>query len=208
MLLNALVPIFDILYAFVPKWFMQRYDQGWESDETQRLYKTKKTQIYQYLDLYTGPDYIVHYKFSGILNVTYVTMLYGLGLPMLFPIAFLSYFIFWATERYQIAYTYQLPPAMDDKMTVNAMKLLSYTPIMFLLNGYWMLSNMQMFDSKVSRIDQVNDRMQSGHTMDSINALSHATPMLFIAIPLLVIILLRTQIYTYLEKWGFTISQN
>ena len=52
------------------------------------------------MDLYTGPDYIVHYKYSGILNVTYVTMLYGLGLPMLFPIAFLSYFIFWATERY------------------------------------------------------------------------------------------------------------
>ena len=30
---------------------------------------------------------------------------------------------------------------MDDKMTVNAMRLLSYTPIMFLFNGYWMLSN-------------------------------------------------------------------
>lgn len=56
-----------------------------------------------------------------MLNITYVTMMYGLGLPMLFPIAFLSYFVLWATERYQLAYTYQLPPAMDDKMTVNAM---------------------------------------------------------------------------------------
>ena len=160
------------------------------------------------MDLYSGPDFIIHFKYSAILNVTYVTMLYGLGMPILFPIAAVSYFIYYCCERYGLAYIYEMPPAMDDMMTKNALNLLSYSPLLLLLNGYWMLSNMQMFDSKVSRIDQVNDRMQSGHTMDSINALSHATPMLFIAIPLLVIILLRTQIYTYLEKWGFTISQN
>lgn len=111
---------------------------------------TKTTQIYQYMDLYTNPDYIIHYKYSGLLNVIYVTMLYGLGLPMLFPIAFLSFFIFWATEKWQLAYHYQLPPAMDDKMTVNAMTLLSYTPIMFLFNGFWMLSNRQMFNNEVN----------------------------------------------------------
>ena len=93
------------------------------------------------MELYTGPNHIVHYRFSGILNVAYVTMLYGVGLPMLFPIAFLSFFVIYSVERYQIAYTYQLPPAMDDKMTQNALKLLSYTPIIFLINGYWMLSN-------------------------------------------------------------------
>ena len=70
------------------------------------MYNTKCTQIYQYLDLYTGPNYIVHYKYSGVLNIIYVTMMYGLGLPALFPIAFISFFIFWATERYQLAYTY------------------------------------------------------------------------------------------------------
>ena len=83
----------------------------------------------------------MHYKFSNILNITFVTMLYGLGLPILFPIALVSYIIFWMTERYQVAYFYQLPPAMDDNMTKNAMRLLSWTPPLFLLNSYWMLSN-------------------------------------------------------------------
>ena len=41
-----------------------------------------------------------------LLNITYVTMMYGLGLPILFPIAAFSYFVFWVTERYQMAYTY------------------------------------------------------------------------------------------------------
>jgi hypothetical protein len=39
---------------------------------------------------------------------------------------------------------------MDDRMTVNAMTLLSYTPILFLFNGYWMLSNRQMFMNEVN----------------------------------------------------------
>lgn len=65
-----------------------------------RLYKTKCSQIYQYMDLYSGPDYIIHFKYSTLLNFTFVTMMYGLGLPILFPIAALAYFIFWATERY------------------------------------------------------------------------------------------------------------
>ena len=52
------------------------------------------------MDLYAGPDYIIHFKYSGILNVTYVTMFYGMGMPLLFPIAVLSYFIFWLVERY------------------------------------------------------------------------------------------------------------
>ena len=93
------------------------------------------------MDLYSGPDFIIHFKYSAILNVTYVTMFYGPGLPILFPIAALSYFILYSAERYGLAYTYQMPPTMDDMMTKNALNLLSYSPLFFLLNGYWMFSN-------------------------------------------------------------------
>jgi hypothetical protein len=150
MLLNAFMPPIYEFQAIAMVWLFQRLDQGWEKDKQKRIYSTKCTQIYQYLDLYTGPDYIIHYKYSTILNIIYVTMLYGLGLPILFPIAIISFFIFWATERYQVAYTYQLPPAMDDKLTTNAMTLLSYTPIIFLLNGFWMIGNRQMFENVVN----------------------------------------------------------
>ncbi len=105
------------------------------------MYSTKTTQIYQYLDLYSGPEFIIHFKYSTILNVTYVTMFYGAGVPILFPIAALTYLVLWATERWGLAYTYEMPPAMDDRLTKNAITLLSFSPLLFLLNGYWMLSN-------------------------------------------------------------------
>lgn len=108
MLFNAWMPPIYEGIAVGMAWFARSKDQGWRCcrPKNERVYHTKTTQIYQYLDLYTGPDHIVHYKFSQVLTISYITMLYGLGLPMLFPIGFLSLFIYWATERYQIAYTY------------------------------------------------------------------------------------------------------
>ena len=83
----------------------------------------------------------MHFKFSNILNVTYVTMVYGLGLPLLFPIALLSYFVFWAVERYMLAYVYRKPPNMDEAMIKNGMKMLRFIPFMFLFTSYWMVGN-------------------------------------------------------------------
>ena len=143
------------------------------------------------MDLYSGPEFIIHYKYSGILNVTYVTMFYGPGLPILFPIAVISYIIIYCIERYGLAYTYQMPPAMNDMLTKNALNLLSYSPILFLLNGYWMFSNLQIFDGVVNSIDISSDKMQTSHTLASVRVLGQTTPMLLIAIALLVIAILR-----------------
>lgn len=168
MIINAFLPIFIEPGTIFLQWLEQRFDQSWEQDEHQRLYKTKKTQIYQYMDLYSGPDFIIHFRYAAVLNVTYVTMLYGPGLPILFPIAALSYFIYYSVERYGLAYTYEMPPAMDDMMTRNALNLLAYSPLLLLLNGYWMFSNRQIFDGVVNSIDRQNERMQTSHTFEVI----------------------------------------
>lgn len=210
MLLNAFMPPIYEGITNATAWLFQTMDNGWRccKKREERVYMTKTTQIYQYLDLYTGPDYIVHYKYSGVLNVIYVTMLYGLGLPALFPIAFLSFFIFWATERYQLAYTYQLPPAMDDRMTVNAMNLLAYTPIMFLMNGYWMLSNRQMFENTINSLTYSTGQMSSAHGWSTLGNMDQASPMLLIVIAFVAITVLRVFFADYVAKWGFSISNN
>jgi len=77
-------------------------------------------------------------------------MMYGVGLPILFPIAALSYFIFYVVERYQVAYTYKMPPMLDDSLTLNAISWLRLAPILFLINGLWMIGNKQIFESEVN----------------------------------------------------------
>ena len=128
-------------------------------------------------------------------NITYITMLYGVGLPILFPIAILSFIILYCVERYQVAKIYKMPPAMDAMLTKNALRRLSFSPLLLLINGYWMLSNLQIFGNTVNRIDKQGDRMATGHNLDSATYLDQATPLLLAGVPLLGIIVLQRFFY-------------
>jgi len=54
---------------------------------------------------------------------------------------------------------------MDDTMTKNALRLLKLAPIFMLLNGYWMVSNQQIFNNSWNYIEQDSEPMPSGHVL-------------------------------------------
>lgn len=62
-----------------------------------------------------------------------------------------------------VAYCMKIPPALDDKLTLNAFKMLKYAPLFFIANGFWMLSNKQIFDNIWNYIATSNDTMLSNH---------------------------------------------
>ena len=55
--------------------------------------------IIDYVDLYSGPEYVIHYKYSFILNVVFMTFMFGAGLPILFPLAVCSLVVLYIMER-------------------------------------------------------------------------------------------------------------
>ena len=62
-----------------------------------------------YIEIYSGPVYDIHYKYSSILNIIFITFLYGPGIPILFPIALLSLAVIYVKERLCLAYSYREP---------------------------------------------------------------------------------------------------
>lgn len=58
-------------------------------------------------------------------------------MPLLFPIAAFTLFNCWVVERIMVAYFMKVPPALDDKLTNNALNILKYAPLFLLANGYW-----------------------------------------------------------------------
>lgn len=64
---------------------------------------------------------MIHFKYSAILNVVFVTFMYGLAMPLLFPIAFLFFLIFYIVDRLLITYYYKKPPQYDDKLNKAAL---------------------------------------------------------------------------------------
>ena len=102
MLINAFFPYIEFCIAYSKFWVFRRMDRSWGSD----TYKTKKTSMQLYIDLYSGPEYLIHFKYSGMMNVTFVTLMYGMGMPILFPIAALTYFNLYTLERLLVSYFY------------------------------------------------------------------------------------------------------
>ena len=110
---------------------------------------------------------MMHFRFSTIMNIAFVTLTYGTALPILYPIALWSYFVLFTFERVVICYYYKQPPAFDEKMTISALDMLTWVPIPFMMFAYWFLGNNQLFNNILFKQSLVNDIVQTGHTVVS-----------------------------------------
>lgn len=113
MAINAVVPIGNVVTPAVMLYVFKKYD----SSNTFDPYNTKSTSLAMYKKMYGQIDYTIHFRYSDALKTTYITMMYGLGIPLLFPLAALSFIITLIGERIQCAYFVKLPPAMGDTLT-------------------------------------------------------------------------------------------
>ena len=63
--------------------------------------------------------------------------MYGLALPLLFPIALLAFAVLYVTERLTITYYYKKPPMYDEKMNQTALGILKWAPFFMVIFGFW-----------------------------------------------------------------------
>ena len=170
------------------------------------IYDTKKTTLQQYVELYGGPAFFIHYKYSSILNITFVTMMYGVGLPILFPIAAASIFVLYICEKLMINYCYRQPPAYDEKLNNNVLGLLTWAPILYLSFGYWMLSSKQLLGNKLDEKTYSSEVALTGHvwtdvfTADAYGA-NPGMPFLIVFWIVFFGTFFRNTFYKYLTGW-------
>jgi len=143
MLLNAVYPYIDFAISFGTLVLFRCLDQGFGSYLCCRSNKTTKaTTIQAYVNIYSGPQHVMHFKYSAILTTVCVTFMYGLAIPELFPIAAFTFFNYYIVERFLITYYYQRPPFYDDKLNSTALETMKFAPLLLLLFGYWCMGNM------------------------------------------------------------------
>lgn len=159
---NAWFPLIEALGYFALRLFFRILDRGCSCDK----YKTKKTSIQAYLDCYTGPVYLMHYKYSTMLNVVFVTMVYGLGIPILFPIACLSMVILFFQEKLMLYYGYRVPPMYDERLSQTVLNQLQWAPMFLLFFGYWMAGSQQLLSNDhLTPFANTESTPESGHTV-------------------------------------------
>jgi len=108
---------------------------------------------------------MIHFRFSAVMNICFVTLMYGTGLPILFFISLFAFIILYFVERICIFYYYKQPPMFGDEMTVNVLRILNWAPLLYMIIGFWMLGNKQIFSNVTFPIVDSHEIRKSGHLM-------------------------------------------
>ena len=108
----------------------------------------------------------MHYKYSGMLNTAYVTMMYGGGMPILFPIAAAQLIVLYVIENYKFYRCYIQPPAYDEKLNKFCLNKLEKAPLLLLAFSYWIYSNHQIIQKEGEQMipyQTTQDPFRAGH---------------------------------------------
>lgn len=177
MLINAVFPIVEIGYSYPLRVFWRLLDRGFCSCDTT---KTKKKSIQQYVNVYSGPNYLMHFKYSSLLNNIFVTFMYGLAIPILFPICLFAIIILYMVERFQITYVYKKPPMYDEKLNNAALSILKWAPFALFLFGFWLMGNKQIFSNVANPVELKTDPITTDHYYVDME-ICQALPLLILA---------------------------
>ena len=134
MMINALINPMVEMGMGAKRKFFRWYDLRGDKE-------TRQTKEKDYIDIHAGPQYPMHAKYAFILLTVFMTQLFGLGLPILYPIALIGFIIFYYTEMYMLHYSYRSPPCYDEKLNQKILYSLEFSPIVCNIMSVWQISN-------------------------------------------------------------------
>ena len=130
MVLNMFMPIFLEMFFYFQRWAIRKWDQL-------SHHGTKCKSIAQYIEVYGGAEFEAHFRYSNVLMITYVTMLYGTSMPILFVIAAVSFLIKYYLDIYMLHYVFTAPPTYDETLNLEMIEILKFAPLLLLGFGFW-----------------------------------------------------------------------
>lgn len=162
MQINAIYVYADFCIYYFMGLFYKWRDSG--TCCASRRKKTKCVTQQQYIALYAGPDYLIFYKYATILNTVWVTFMYGVALPILFPIAAWTFFNLFVVDSLTLTYFFKQPPNYDEALNNSALNLLRWAPVFMLFFGYWCLGQQQIFSNTINPIGFSNEPAETSHS--------------------------------------------
>lgn len=136
MMFNAGFPIIEYLLFLSNRVFAKVKDKGM-NDFCLKKKVTRSVSIQSYLERNTGPSFPIHFKYSLMLNVVFVTFMYGAAIPILFVVAMASFAVFYCLERIILAYSSAKQPTFEDQINDSTLDFMMWAPLLFLGNGFW-----------------------------------------------------------------------
>lgn len=113
---------------------------------------------------------MIHWKYSRVMNMIFVALIFGPTIPLIFPAVLLGLIVQYTLERFLIAYYYKQPPAYNELLSKNTLVILKWAIVIALFLNYWMFSNKQLFGNDVHKLSSVREKSKHSLTVKDIKA--------------------------------------
>lgn len=198
MLVGALLPIIEFASGYGQKVVFKFLDRGCKCKGED----TKKKTIQSYINLYAGPEYAMHVKYSAMMNMLFVCFMYGLAIPLLFFISLFAFTMLYGMEKLTITYFFRKPPMFDEKMNTSAISKMKWAPAFMMFFGYWCLSNVQLFTNKSGEIVSTLEPVETFHKMWGFG-INQALPLVIIGLVIAVGLFFNDGLLNLAIRWGW-----
>ena len=141
MIFTALWPLIEITMFGGVFYFLRLMDRGFTSN----VYKTYMPSVQTYIDLHAGPEFDIHWRYSAILFQLSISLFFGTGIPLLYPISLVGCFIQYTLDRLLVCYFYREPPTYDDRITQNANDAIKFIATVSLIGTWFQLRSILIF---------------------------------------------------------------
>ena len=154
----AFMPYVEFLIDFGVRYAKRARDSGMKNKGA-----TKQQTKQQYVDLYSGSDYLMYSRYSSIMVQVLMSFMYGMFMPVFFFTTLIGLFNMYIVDRLALAYYHKKPPHYDTELNDKAIYTLKRAPIIMFMFGYWALSNRQIFFNETGEITNTNKSQDPDH---------------------------------------------
>ena len=119
----------------------RRCDRGCTSDS----HRTKTLTQFDYEDMNTGIEFSIDYRYANLLTWLFVVIVYGTGMPILYPIGALNFLIGYWIDKYLLLTHYRKPPMFMSVMIINVIDWFKYALFARFIVSLWVFSNDKVF---------------------------------------------------------------
>lgn len=92
---------------------------------------------YEYAELNSGTEHLLFEKYPRLMNMVCLAIMYGMSLPILFPIVFVALIISYIVDKLAVVYYHRKPPLYDDALNRDSVSFMKWSALLYAGLAFW-----------------------------------------------------------------------
>lgn len=122
----------------------RKRDRSYGSDKRH----TRTLTQFDYEDMNTGIEFNIDYKYANMLTWLFVVIIYGTGMPILYPIGAFNFLIGYWVDKYLLLNHYRKPPMFTHFIILRVITWFKWALLFHFVVSFWIFTNTKALPSK------------------------------------------------------------